>query len=233
MPFPETDHLLLAGPRPPLFLIYSLIIHSSMNLFFSQYSRQFIFSFSQVLRHEKLFLTVLTGQNMLFFFFFFFFANIPVNKHPSTSEVVCRCRSTYEGCDLVPLVTSSTGDSELIIHFQGAKLFSNCYNKQNMQSNLPSYIPNNQGTICAKVYHEGVQPTKKNNCGLLPITHLISTYVIFVSALMLIPGRHVWRILPIVILLVVRAIYPDGEALGVSMFFQSSISCDVKNFKIC
>ena len=49
-----------------------------------------------------------------------FFANFPVNKQPSTFEVIRRYRSTYEGCDLVPLVTSSIGDSELIIHFQEA-----------------------------------------------------------------------------------------------------------------
>ena len=49
-----------------------------------------------------------------------FFANFPVNKEPSTFEVIRRYRSTYEGCDLVPLVTSSIGDSELIIHFQEA-----------------------------------------------------------------------------------------------------------------
>ena len=61
-----------------------------------------------------------------------FFAYFPLNKHPSTSEVICRCRSTHEGYDLVPLVTSSIGDSEPIIHFQEAyvRLFSNCYNKQ-------------------------------------------------------------------------------------------------------
>ena len=102
-----------------------------------------------------------------------FSAITPVNKHPSTFEVICRCRSTYEGCDLVPLVTSSVGDSELIIHFQEgyARLFSNCYNKQSIQSNLPSYRPMNQGTICAKVYHEGVQPIKDNNCGLIPSAH--------------------------------------------------------------
>ena len=47
-----------------------------------------------------------------------FFAIFPVNKHSSTSEVICRYRSTYEGCDLVPLVTSSVGDSEVIIHFK-------------------------------------------------------------------------------------------------------------------
>ena len=35
------------GMRPQLFLLYSLIIHSSMN-FFSQRSRQFILSFFQV-----------------------------------------------------------------------------------------------------------------------------------------------------------------------------------------
>ena len=86
-----------------------------------------------------------------------FFAIFSVNKHPSNSEVICRCRSTYEGCDLVPIVTSSAGDSELIIYFQEAyaRLFSNCYNKQGIQSNLPSYRPMNQGTICAKVYPEG------------------------------------------------------------------------------
>ena len=49
-----------------------------------------------------------------------FFAIFPVNKHLSNSEVICCCRSTYEGCDLVPLVTSSVGDSELIMHFQEA-----------------------------------------------------------------------------------------------------------------
>ena len=79
-----------------------------------------------------------------------FFANFPVNKHPLTSGVICRYRSTCEGCDLVPLVTSSIEDSELIIHFLEAyaRLFPNCYNKQGIQSNLPSYKPMNQGTIC-------------------------------------------------------------------------------------
>ena len=90
-----------------------------------------------------------------------FFANFPVNKHPSTSdsEVMYRYRSTCEGCALVSLVTSSIGDSELIIHFQEAyaRLFPNCYNKQGIQSNLPSYTPMNKGTICAKVYPEGLQ----------------------------------------------------------------------------
>ena len=28
----------------------------------------------------------------------------------------------------------------------------------------------NQGPICAKVYPEGIQPIKGNNCGLIPIT---------------------------------------------------------------
>ena len=100
-----------------------------------------------------------------------FFAIFAVNKHPSNSEVICHCMSTYEGCDLVPLVTSSVGESEIIIHFQEAysRLFSKCYNKQGIQSNLPSYRPMNQGTICAKVYPEGVQPVKGNNCGLIPI----------------------------------------------------------------
>ena len=37
-----------------------------------------------------------------------------------------------------------------------------------IQSNLPSYRPMNQGTICAKVYPEGVQPIKGNICGLIP-----------------------------------------------------------------
>ena len=101
------------GTRPQLFLLYSLIIHSSMNLF--SLSRQFILSFFQVFEaRETIFFTVLTWQNLLFF------ANIPVNKQPSTSEVIRRYMSTYEGCDLVPLVTSSIGDSELVIHFQEA-----------------------------------------------------------------------------------------------------------------
>ena len=99
-----------------------------------------------------------------------FFANFPVNKQPSTFEVIRRYRSTYEGCDLVPLITSSIGDSELIIHFQEAyaRPFPNCYNKQGIQSNLPSYTPMNQGPICAKVYPKGIQPIKGNNCGLIP-----------------------------------------------------------------
>ena len=99
-----------------------------------------------------------------------FFANFPVNKQPSTFEVIRRYRSTYEGCDLVPLVTSSIGDSELIIYFQeaSARLFPNCYNKQGIQSHLPFYTPMNQGPICAKVYPEGIQPIRGNNCGLIP-----------------------------------------------------------------
>ena len=89
-----------------------------------------------------------------------FIANFPVHNDPSTSEVIRRYRSTYEGCALVPLVTSSIGDSELIIHFQEAyeSLFPNYYNKQGIQSNLPSYTPMNQRTIRAKVYPEGIQP---------------------------------------------------------------------------
>ena len=80
-------------------------------------------------------------------------------------------RNPYEGCDLVPLVTSSIGDSELIIHFQEAyaRLFPNCYNKQGIQSNLPSYTPMNQRTFCAKVYLEGIQPVKENNCVRIPL----------------------------------------------------------------
>ena len=73
---------------------------------------------------------------------------------------------------MVPLVTSSVGDSVLIIHFQEAyaRLFSNCYNKQGIQPNLPSYRPMNQRTICAKVYPEDVQSVAGNNCGLIPTT---------------------------------------------------------------
>ena len=105
------------------------------------------------------------------------FANFPVNKQPSTSEVIRRYRSTYEGCALVPLFTSSIGDSELIINFQEAyaRLFPNCYNKLGIQSNLPSHRPINQGTICAKVYPEGIQPIKGNKCGLIPYDHKTKT----------------------------------------------------------
>ena len=108
--------------------IYSLIIHSSKNLF-SQHSRQFILSFSQAF--EKLFFTVLTWQNHLLFSQSFRLTN--------TRQLLRR--GTYEGCDLVPLVTSSVGDSELIIHFQEAyaRLLSNCYFTQGIQSNLASY----------------------------------------------------------------------------------------------
>ena len=67
---------------------------------------------------------------------------------------------------MVPLGTSSVDDSKLIIHFQEvhARLLSHCYDKQDIQSKLSSYRPMNQRTICAKVYPEGVQPIKGNNC---------------------------------------------------------------------
>ena len=71
--------------------------------------------FPKSLRHEKLFFHSINMAKPATFF-----ANFPVNKHPSTSEVIRRFRSTCEGCALVPLVTSSIGDSELIIHFQEA-----------------------------------------------------------------------------------------------------------------
>ena len=69
---------------------------------------------------------------------------------------------------------SIVGNSVLIIHFQEvyARLFSNCYNKQGIQSNLPSYRPMNQVTVCAKVYLEVFQPDKGNNCGLIPVLPL-------------------------------------------------------------
>ena len=94
--------------------------------------------FSKSLRHEKLFFHSFNMAKPATFF-----ANFPVNQHPSTSEVIRRYRSTFERCDLVPLVTSSIWDSEIIIQFQEAyaRLFPNCYNKQGIQPNLPSYTP--------------------------------------------------------------------------------------------
>ena len=84
---------------------------------------------------------------------------------------------------MVPLVTSSIGDYELIIHFQEAhaRLFPNFNNKQDIQSNLPSYTPMSQGTIYAKVYPEGMQPFKGNNIGLIPhgAQDLIKTVLIY------------------------------------------------------
>ena len=65
-------------------LLYSLIIHSAMNLF-SQHSRQFILSFPKSLRREKL---CFHSFNMAIPATFF--ANFPVNKHPSTSKVIRR-----------------------------------------------------------------------------------------------------------------------------------------------
>ena len=127
-----------------------------MNLFHNT-SGSLYSLFPKSLRHEKLFFHSFNLAKPATFF-----ANFPVNKHPSTSEVIFRYRSTCEGCALVPLVTSSMGDFELIIHFQEAyaRLFPNCYNKQGIQSNLPSYTPMNQGTTCAKVYPEGVRPCR-------------------------------------------------------------------------
>ena len=123
-----------------------------MNLFFHNTSDSLYSLFPKSLRHEKLFFHSFNMAKPAIFF-----ADFSVNKHPSTSEVIRRYRSTCEGCALVLLLISSMGDSELIIHFQEAyaRLSSNCYNKQGIQSNLPSYTPMNQGTICAKVYPEG------------------------------------------------------------------------------
>ena len=66
--------------------------------------------FPKSLRHKKLSNSFNRAQSTIF-------ANFTVNKHPSISEVICCCRSTYEGCDLIPLVNSSIEDSELILHF--------------------------------------------------------------------------------------------------------------------
>ena len=85
-----------------------------MNLF-SQHSRQFILTFSKVFEAGETFFHSSNMAKPATFFAIFL-----VNKHPSNSEMICRCRSTYEGCDLVLLVTPSVGDSELIIHFQEA-----------------------------------------------------------------------------------------------------------------
>ena len=128
-----------------------------MKLFFTTLQAVYTLFFPKSLRHEKLFFHSFNMAKLATFF-----ANFPVNTHPPTSEVIHRYRSTYEGCDSVPLVTSSIGDSELIIHFQEAyaRFFSNCHNKQDIQSNLPSYTPIDQGTICAKVYLEGI-PTSQ------------------------------------------------------------------------
>ena len=57
----------------------------------------------------------------------------------------------------------------------------------------------NQGTICAKVYPEGIQPVKGNNCGLIPIRpsfwhlnsklcHLIYFYT-FLEVILLVLGQ--------------------------------------------
>ena len=87
--------------------------------------------FPKSLRHEKLFFHSFNMAKPATFF-----ANFPVNKHPSTSEVIRRYKSTCEGCALVPLVTSSIGEAY-------ARLFPNCYNKQGIQSDLTSYTPMN------------------------------------------------------------------------------------------
>ena len=122
-------------PETTIILLYSLIIHSFMNLFFTTLQAVCTFFFPS-----------LSDMRNYFFHSFNmtkpapFFPTYLVNKQPSTSEVIRRYRSTYEGCALVPLVTSSIGDSELIIHFQKAyaRLFPDCYNKHGIQSNLPS-----------------------------------------------------------------------------------------------
>ena len=95
-----------------------------MNLFFHNTPGSLYSLFPKSLRHEKLFFHSLNMAKPATFF-----ANFPVNKYPPTSEVIRRCRSIYEGCDLVPLVTTSIGDSELIKLFQEAyaRLFPNCY----------------------------------------------------------------------------------------------------------
>ena len=56
----------ILGHRSQLFLLYSLIVHSSVNLF-SQHSRQFILSFSKSLGHEKPVFHSFYMANMLLF----------------------------------------------------------------------------------------------------------------------------------------------------------------------
>ena len=127
---------MIYGPRPKLFLLYSLISHSSFEPSCTTFQSVYTLFFPSLCGMRNYFVTVLKWQNLPPFS-----QNFPVNKHPSTSEVINRYRSTYEGCDLVPLITSSIGDSELITQFQEAyaRLFPNCFSKQGIQSNLPSY----------------------------------------------------------------------------------------------
>ena len=39
----------------------------------------------------------------------------------------------------------------------------------------------NNGTFCAKVCPEGVQPIKGNNCGLIPVDHLLKSIYIQIN----------------------------------------------------
>ena len=38
------------------------------------------------------------------------FTNFSITKQPSTFEMICHCRSTYGGCNLIPGVASSMSD---------------------------------------------------------------------------------------------------------------------------
>ena len=43
---------------------------------------------------------------------------------------------------------------------------------------MPSYTPMHQGTICAKVYPEGIQSIKGNNCGLISDSPYSGGYIV-------------------------------------------------------
>ena len=141
--------------RPQLFLLYSLIIHSSMN-FFNNTPGSLYSLFSKSSRLGKLFFhsfNMAKPANI--------FANFPVKKQPSTFEVIRRYRAWFGSSSYFQYWRFWT-------NYTFQMLFPNCYYKQGIQSNLPSYTPMNQGPICAKVYPEGIQPIKGNNCGLIP-----------------------------------------------------------------
>ena len=129
--------------------------------FFTTLQAVYTIFFSKSLRHEKLFFHSFNMAKPATFFPIF-----PVNKQPSTLRWSAVVGAFMKGVIWFGYFQYWGFWTNCTFSRSICKVFSNCYNKQGIQSNLPSYRPVNQGTICAKVYPDG-QPIKENNCGLI------------------------------------------------------------------
>ena len=108
------------------------------------FARYWAFAF---LQHHSHFAA--SGQNWLLFYWRL------GNTIPSATTTFCLCRSTYEDCARVPLVTWKDRNYEPALYFQEAYtlLFSICYTKQGIQWKWRCKIPMNQSTtLCGSIF---------------------------------------------------------------------------------